>query len=58
MVLIVTTLMPMTKLAFQSINPEEMPGDYYFSGMIAFFLWGHIIENHNQECVRFKKLRR
>ena len=42
----------------QSINPEEMPGDYYFSGMIAFFLWGHIIENHNQECFRLKKLRR
>jgi hypothetical protein len=33
----------------QSISPEEMPKDY-FSGMIAFFLWGHIIEDPNQEC--------
>ncbi|KAI2496257.1 hypothetical protein MHU86_18261 [Fragilaria crotonensis] len=37
------------------INPEEMPEDYYFSGMIAFFLWGHIIEDPNQECYRSKQ---
>lgn len=39
----------------QSINPEEMPEDYYFSGMIAFFLWGHIIDDPNQECYRSKQ---
>ena len=39
----------------QSINPDEMPEDYYFSGMIAFFLWGHIIEDPNQECHRSKQ---
>ena len=27
------------------VNPEEMPEDYCFSGMIAFFLWGFIIED-------------
>jgi len=32
-----------------------MPEDYYFSGMIAFFLWGHIIEDPNQECYRSKQ---
>ena len=39
----------------QSINPEEMPEDYYFSGMIVFYLWGHIIDNPNQECYRSKQ---
>ena len=38
----------------QSISPEEMPKDY-FSGMIAFFLWGHIIEDPNQECYQSKQ---
>jgi hypothetical protein len=27
------------------VNPEEMPEDYCFSGMIAIFLWGFIIED-------------
>jgi hypothetical protein len=40
----------------QSINPEEMPEAYYFSGMIAFFLWDHITEDPNQECYRSKQL--
>ena len=39
----------------QPINPDEMPEDYYFSGMIAFFLWGYIIEDPNQECYRSKQ---
>ncbi len=39
----------------QSINPEEMPEDYCFTGMFASFLWGHIIEDPNQECYRSKQ---
>ena len=31
----------------QSINPEEMPEEYCFSSMNAFFLWGCIIEEPN-----------
>ena len=33
------------------VNPEEMPEDYCFSGMIAFFLWGFIIEDPQQCAV-------
>jgi hypothetical protein len=38
----------------QSINPEEMPA-IFFSSMIASFLWGHMIEDPNQECYRSKQ---
>ena len=34
------------------VNPEEMPDDYCFSGMIAFFLWGFIVDD--PQCALFQ----
>jgi hypothetical protein len=33
----------------------EMPEDYFFTGMIAFFLWGFIVESPEQEVYRSKQ---
>ena len=30
---------------FTPVEPDDMPEDYYFPGMIAFFLWGFIIDD-------------
>jgi hypothetical protein len=37
------------------VNPEEMPEDYCFSGMIAFFLWGFIIEDPQRAVYQSKQ---
>ena len=33
-------------------DTDKMPEDWYFPGMLAFFLWGFIVEN--EECVVYK----
>ncbi len=38
------------------VNPEEMPEEYCFSGMIAFFLWGFIIEDP-QQCAVYQPIK-
>ena len=30
-------------------DPESMPQDYCFSGMVAFFLWGFLVDGHDEE---------
>ena len=37
------------------VNPEEIPEDYCFSGMISFFLWGFITEDP-QECAVYQSI--
>ena len=33
-------------------DADKMPEDWYFPGMLAFFLWGFIVEN--EECAIYK----
>ncbi len=37
------------------LDASQMPDDYYFTGMIAFFLWGFIVESPEQEVYRSKQ---
>jgi hypothetical protein len=32
-----------------------MPEDWYFPGMLSFFLWGYIVENE-EECAVYKSM--
>ena len=43
---------PNSEQSITAASPDDMPEDYYFSGMIAFFLWGHIVED---ECYKSKQ---
>ncbi|KAI2512428.1 hypothetical protein MHU86_1881 [Fragilaria crotonensis] len=38
-----------------NVADTEMPEDYVFTGMIAFFLWGFIVESPEQEVYRSKQ---
>lgn len=38
-----------------NVADTEMPEDYIFTGMIAFFLWGFIVESPEQEVYRSKQ---
>lgn len=35
--------------AFDVDDPDSMPEDYCFSGMVAFFLWGFLVDADNEE---------
>ena len=35
-----------------AVSPDKLPEDWYFSGMLAFFLWGYIVEY--EECAAYK----
>lgn len=37
------------------VDADDMPEDYYFSGMIAFFLWGFIVDNNRLDKYRSKQ---
>jgi len=37
------------------LDTSQMPDDYYFTGMIAFFMWGFIVESPEQEVYRSKQ---
>ncbi|KAI2499679.1 hypothetical protein MHU86_14812 [Fragilaria crotonensis] len=37
------------------LDASQMPDDYFFTGMIAFFLWGFIVESPEHEVYRSKQ---
>ena len=39
--------------AYVSDADKKMPKDWYIPGMLAFFLWGFILENE-EECAVYK----